>query len=110
MSIDFAINLLIVTAIILANLPWIMARHIFLFFPLKQEKTLGIVLLEMSAYFLMTVVLGYLLEGKTMGNHMSQAWEFWVTVVFLFMIFSFPGFIYRYNLRKFFHKSHAHKS
>lgn len=105
MSIDLAINLLIITAIILANLPWIMARHLFLFFSLKKEKPFLLALFEMSVYFLITVLLGYLLEGKTMGNHTAQGWEFWTTVTFLFIIFAFPGFIYRYNLRKFFRKA-----
>jgi len=102
MSVDLAVNLLIATAVVLANLPWLVSQRLFLFIPLRACKSFWLGLLEWGGYLALIALFGYLLEGKVMGNHSPQQWEFWVTVVFLFAIFAFPGFIYRYNFQKYF--------
>jgi len=38
MSVDLAVNLLIITAVVLANLPWLVNQRLFLFIPLKIEQ------------------------------------------------------------------------
>ncbi len=102
MSIDAAVFLLIGTAVLLANLPWIFDRRLFLLVPLEKPKAFWQGVVEWAVYFGLMTLFGYLLEGRIMGNHAGQAWEFWVTVIFMFAIFAFPGFIYRYNFRRYF--------
>jgi len=40
-----------------------------------------------------------------MGVVKEQEWEFYAVAIFMFAIFSFPGFIYRYNLKAFLDKA-----
>jgi predicted transporter len=101
MSVDQAVVLLLVTAIVLANVPWIFANRLFIFIKLATPKTFLINLIEWLLYFVMTGILAYLLESKSMGHVQQQDWEFYAITFFMFMIFAFPGFIYRYNLKKF---------
>ncbi|WP_178861719.1 DUF2818 family protein [Thiomicrorhabdus cannonii] len=100
MTLDQSVWLLLVTAIILANVPWIFANRIFLFIQVKTKSFL-VNFLEWLLYFILTGILAYLLENKSMGHVESQGWEFYAVTFFMFAIFAFPGFIYRYNLKKF---------
>ncbi len=101
MNQNIAIYLLIATAFVLANLPWLFERRLFLFIDLKRIKPFWLGLVEWGVYFSLSVLFGYLLEKRVMGTVSPQDWEFWVTVFFMFMIFAFPGFIYRYNFRRY---------
>ncbi len=100
MSLDQSVWLLLVTAIVLANVPWLFANRIFLFIKVPN-KSIVINLLEWLLYFILTGILAYLLENKSMGHVQEQGWEFYTVTFFMFVIFAFPGFIYRYNLKKF---------
>ncbi|MDG6774669.1 DUF2818 family protein [Thiomicrorhabdus sp. ZW0627] len=100
MSLDQSVWLLLVTAIVLANVPWLFANRIFLFIKVPH-KSIVINLLEWLLYFILTGILAYLLENKSMGHVQEQGWEFYTVTFFMFVIFAFPGFIYRYNLKKF---------
>jgi hypothetical protein len=48
--------------------------------------------------------LAYMIELTAMGNIAEQEWEFYVVNLFLFMIFAFPGFIYRFNFKMYLDK------
>lgn len=99
MTLDQAVWVLLFTAIVLANIPWFFANRIFIFIPLNNTKSFVVNVLEWFVYFLIMGGLAFLLEKAAMGNIASQEWEFYVVNLFLFMIFAFPGFIYRYNLK-----------
>ncbi|MBN2647110.1 MAG: DUF2818 family protein [Thiotrichales bacterium] len=101
-----AVWLLLLTAIVLANIPFIMGNRLFLVFKLAH-KSIVVNLIEWFVYFLITGLFAYLLEQKSMGNVASQEWEFYTIVLFMFMIFAFPGFIYRYNLKHFLEKKQS---
>ena len=103
MSIDQSVWLLLVTAVILANIPWVLSTRLFLFIKVPS-KSFVINSLEWFMYFILTGVFAYLLEGKSMGHVQPQEWEFYAVTLFMFMIFAFPGFIYRYNLRMYLQK------
>lgn len=104
MEMSQAVWLLLVTAIVLANIPFILSTRLFVFIKVP-EKQLRINLVEWTVYFMLTGLLAYLLENKSMGHVAPQDWEFYTITLFMFMIFSFPGFIYRYNLKQFIHKN-----
>lgn len=105
MSVDQAVWILLFLAILLANVPWILSNRLFVFVALANPKPLWLNLVEWLTYMVIVGLIGTLLEYSTMGNIEPQQWEFYVINLFLFTIFSFPGFIYRYNLKMFLDKS-----
>jgi hypothetical protein len=103
MNLDLAVNILLITAIVLANIPFILSQRIFIVIP-APNKSIWLALGEWFLYYLLMGVFAYLLELKAMGNVHPQGWEFYTVTLFMFMIFAFPGFIYRYNLAQFLRK------
>ncbi|NCN43628.1 MAG: DUF2818 domain-containing protein [Piscirickettsiaceae bacterium CG_4_9_14_3_um_filter_43_564] len=104
MTLDIAVWVLLVTAIVLANIPWIFSNRVFVILPLAT-KNIWVNFAEWILYFMLTGLLAYLLESKAMGVVKEQEWEFYAVAIFMFAIFSFPGFIYRYNLKAFLDKA-----
>ncbi|KMN36585.1 MULTISPECIES: DUF2818 family protein [Chromobacterium] len=63
------------------------------------DKHFGWRLLELMALYLLVGGFAYLLESRLMPVQ-SQNWQFYVTTVSLFLVFAFPGFVYRYFWRR----------
>jgi len=104
MDINQAVWLLLLTALVLANIPFIMGNRLFLMIKVAH-KSFVVNMIEWFVYFLVMGLFAYLLEKKAMGTVAPQDWEFYAVVFFMFMIFAFPGFIYRYNLKQYLKKS-----
>lgn len=104
MSLDQAVWVLLFIAIVLANIPWVLSNKLFVFVPLSKAKSIWLGFAEWFVYFLVVGAIATAFEQRTMGNIESQEWEFYVINLFLFSIFAFPGFIYRYNLKMFLDK------
>lgn len=82
-------------AVVLANLPFLSER-LFLVWPLRSaNKPVGLRLVELGAYYFATGLLAYAMEGR-LGPVHTQRWEFYATTVCLFLVFAYPGFLYRY--------------
>lgn len=105
MSVDQAVWILLLLAIVLANVPWILSNRLFVVISLAKPKAIWLNLVEWLVYLVIVGLIGTLLEYTTMGNIEAQQWEFYVINLFMFIIFSFPGFIYRYNLKMFLDKA-----
>lgn len=45
--------------------------------------------------YLITLVIAYFVEQLVMGQVWPQGWEFYSITLCLFLVFSFPGFVYR---------------
>jgi Na+(H+)/acetate symporter ActP len=88
--------ILLLLALVLANTPWVSTR-LFLIIPIRQQpKRAGWCLLELVVlYFVMGGISRYA-ESVTMGQVAPQKWEFYATTACLFIVFSFPGFVYRF--------------
>jgi len=106
MDLNQAVWLLLVTAIVLSNIPFILSNRVFIFIK-TPNKSVVITMAEWFLYFIVTGMFAYLLENKSMGHVAPQEWEFYTIALFMFMIFAFPGFIYRYNLKQFIKKNKA---
>lgn len=106
MDMNQAVWLLLVTAVILANIPFILSNRLFIFIKVPH-KSIVIDLVEWFVYFCITGLFAYLLEKKSMGHVAPQDWEFYAINLFLFIIFAFPGFIYRYSLKQHLSKGKA---
>jgi hypothetical protein len=93
-----SIIILLVLTFLAANLPWFSER-LFYVIPLKS-KHFGWHLLELVTLYFVMGGISRLVESKTMGQVAHQHWEFYATTGCLFLVFAFPGFIYRYLWRK----------
>lgn len=98
MTPQIAIGLLLVIAVIAANLPWLSER-IFFFRIASNGKSPWIRLLEWLCLYGIVGAIAVGLETKIMGNRQSQGWEFYAVTFCLFLVFALPGFIYRHDLK-----------
>lgn len=90
--------LVILLALLAANLPFFNQR-LFAFAPIKYAvKPLWLRLVEMIAGYFVVGAIGYLIESR-IGNVFEQGWEFYAVTAALFVVFAFPGFVYRYLWR-----------
>ena len=97
MSQTASIWLVIVAALVAANLPFVNQR-LFAVVPLKSPKSIGMRLAELVVLYFATGLLGVLLE-RSGGQVTSQAWEFYAVTGALFLVFAFPGFVWRYLVK-----------
>jgi hypothetical protein len=92
-----AVWLVVVTALIAANLPFLNQR-LLATVKLRQPKNLGIRLLELIALYFAVGGLALWLEQRA-GQIAPQNWEFYAITAVLFVTLAFPGFVYRYLIR-----------
>jgi len=89
---------LILLTLLAANLPWFSER-LFYAVPLKS-KHLGWRLLELVIFYFVIDIVAYFVERSSMGQVAPQGWQFYATTGALFIVFAFPGFVWRYLWRK----------
>jgi Na+(H+)/acetate symporter ActP len=88
--------LLLLLALVAANLPWFSER-LFYVIPLKsQPKSIAWCLLELIVLYFVMGAIAFYAERATMGQTVPQQWEFYTVTACLFLVFAFPGFVYRY--------------
>lgn len=100
MDVSFSSWLVIVLAVVSANLPFVSER-LFALFPVplsKTRKSFWWRLLELLLLYCGVGLIGMALEAS-IGNVFVQAWGFYAVTGCLFLVLAFPGFAYRY-LRK----------
>jgi len=90
--------ILILLALLAANLPWFSDR-LFYLLPVKQ-KHIGWQLLELVVLYFVVGGIAFLSERMTLGQATPQHWEFYATTACLFLVFAFPGFVWRYLWRR----------
>ena len=94
-----SVALLLALVAVAANLPFVNER-LFVFGPLRTPaKSLGWRLLELLCFGAAVVALGMALEAR-IGQRQPQGWEFYAIVIFLFLTFAFPGFVWRILRRR----------
>lgn len=93
-----AVTFLIVLALLAANLPFLNERLLAVV-PLKFPKNLAIRLLELVALYFVVGGIGLLLEQRQ-GRIAPQAWEFYAITATLFLTLAFPGFVWRYLMKR----------
>lgn len=90
--------LVVLLAVLLANLPFINER-LFVFGPRKDVKSVGWRLLELLLFAALLIVIGRVLEGRQ-AQVQEQGWPFYAVVCCLFLTLAFPGFAWRYLRRQ----------
>jgi hypothetical protein len=97
MSQTVFIWIVIVAAVVAANLPFV-SNRIFAVVAAKRPKSLAVRLLELVVLYLLVGGLGLLLEQQV-GQIAPQKWEFYAITGTLFLTLAFPGFVFRYLIR-----------
>lgn len=98
MDVSLSAWLVILLAVLAANIPFFNERA-FALVPLKAAKPVWLRLIELLLLYFLVLGLGWLLEAR-IGNVFAQAWEFYVVTACLFLVFAFPGFVWRYQRRR----------
>lgn len=89
--------LVLLVALVLANLPFVNER-LFVAGPRLARKHLGWRVLELLVFGGVALAVGFGLE-TWLGQRHPQNWEFYVAALCLFVTFAFPGFVWRYLRR-----------
>ena len=97
MATSAAVWLVLLIAVIAANLPFVNER-LFVVGPTRAPKLIGWRLLELVVFWGATLAIGFTLEAKV-GQIQVQGWEFYAALGFAFLTFAFPGFVWRYLRR-----------
>lgn len=99
MSLTASIWLVIVAALVAANLPFVNHRWLVVGPVAAPRKPLAGRLGELVLFYLLVGGLALLLERRA-GQVAAQGWEFYAITGALFLTLAFPGFVYRYLLRR----------
>jgi uncharacterized membrane protein len=97
--VNFSTTLLLILAFIAANLPFLVERIFFVVQPKAASKNFAWRLLELVTMFFIVGGIAWLLESKQ-GDVHKQNWEFYAVNASLFVVFAYPGFVYRYLWRR----------
>ena len=97
--------LIIVIALIAANIPWLSNRIFFVKQTQDGKKKAVWSWVEVIFLYLLTGLLGFGLENKINGEIYQQGWEFYTITLCLFVVFSLPGFLFKYNLKNHFSRT-----
>lgn len=99
MSQNASIWLLILLALVGANLPFVSQRLLAVLPLPRGSKNLGWRLLELLVCYGVVIAIGMAIE-RAQGQNQPQGWEFYAVTAALFLTFAFPGFVWRYMLRR----------
>ena len=99
MSLTGSVWLVIVAALIAANLPFVNQRWLVMGPVAATGKPCVGRLAELILLYFLVGGLALLLERRA-GQIAPQGWEFYAITGTMFLTFAFPGFVYRYLQRR----------
>ena len=98
MTTSTQIGLLILLALLAANMPFFNQR-ILLLGPQRETKPLLWRLMELVVLYFVVGAVGVALENHA-GQVAPQGWEFYAVTGTMFVTLAFPGFVYRYLMHR----------
>ncbi|MCZ2495578.1 DUF2818 family protein [Xylophilus sp. Kf1] len=99
MAQHLSVWLVLLVALLAANLPF-MSERFLATVPLRGGvKSAWSRIAELAVLYLIAGGLGLLLE-KRAGQIAAQGWEFYAVTGAVFLTLAFPGFVWRYLLRR----------
>jgi hypothetical protein len=100
LSQSVAVWILIALAVAAANLPFVSER-VLAIVPVSSwlKKPAWALIAELFGLFILIGLVGYAFE-TALVNPFPRGWEFYVTALCIFLVLGFPGFVYRYLLKK----------
>ena len=96
---NWTVAALLVLAVVLANLPFLSERLFLVWAFARGVKSAWWRIAELVAYYGVTAAVAYWMESR-LGPVYRQRWEFYAVTVCLFLVFAYPGFVYRYLWRR----------
>jgi hypothetical protein len=90
--------LVLLVALLAANLPFFNERVLGVVPLSSQAKSLAIRLGELVLLYFVSGAIGLLFEHRV-GQIAPQGWEFYAVTGALFIVLAFPGFTWRYLLK-----------
>ncbi len=99
MSLTGSVWLVIVAALVAANLPFVNQRWMVVGPVAGSGKPLIARLGELIVLYALVGLLAQVLERRA-GQVAPQGWEFYAITGTMFLTLAFPGFVYRYLLRR----------
>lgn len=90
--------LVIGLGLVAANLPFLTERLLLVLPPPGGRKRWWLRFIELAVWYLAVGGIAYALERR-LGNVFTQGWEFYAITLCLFLVFAYPGFVYRYLRR-----------
>ena len=98
MNHSYSVALVLIAALIGANLPFLNERWAAVI-PRSEPKTLWMRVGELLVWYFVVGALGLALE-QSAGQIYPQGWQFYATTAAVFLTLAFPGFVYRYLLKR----------
>lgn len=98
MDTSAAVALILLVAVVLANLPFVNERLGAVGPRFAAGKPRAVRLLELLVACALTIALGMLVESRR-AQVSPQGWEFFAAMAFLFLTLAFPGYVWRYLRR-----------
>lgn len=92
------VAIILVIALVAANLPFFTERW-FLLWRHGEDKPFVMRLVELVLLYFAIGLLARAVEARLGAVH-RQSWEFYAVTVALFVVFAYPGFVFRYLWRK----------
>jgi hypothetical protein len=86
-------------ALVAANLPFLFERVMFMWSHPSGRKAFGWRFLELLVLYLVVGGFAFLLESNAFGVIYPKNWQFYAATLCLFLVFAFPGFVYRHLWR-----------
>src|SRR5262249_20828327 len=104
MAMTTAQVLIVIAALLAANLPFAHRKGFLIVFRRNLDTPLHLRLQELILLYFAIGIAAHLLEAQAYASAYPQRWEFYAITFCLFLVLAYPGFVYRYLwLRK--HKS-----
>jgi Protein of unknown function (DUF2818) len=92
------ITILLLLALLAANLPFL-SQRLALLGPRRPDKSLVWRLAELFLLYLLVGLAGLGMEQHA-GQIAPQGWEFYAVTLSMFVTLAFPGFVWRYLMRR----------
>ncbi|VWX62283.1 conserved membrane hypothetical protein [Burkholderiales bacterium 8X] len=98
MSQSASVWLVLLVALVAANLPFLNERLLGVLPVSARAKSLALRLAELVVLYFLAGGVGLLFERRA-GQVAPQGWEFYAVTAALFVVLAFPGFTWRYLLK-----------
>ncbi len=99
MDVSLSSWLVILLAVLAANLPFFSERVFGVLRWRGATKPFWLRLLELFVLYLLVGSIAFVLEARA-GNRFRQGWEFYAVTGCLFIVLAYPGFVHRYLRRR----------